>query len=855
MKKWYNSPAAKGIMLVTAIVSAMVAAVSLVFVLSFSGMQAGNGSIGFSVKDYRESEDMQELMYDVSSSILEELHYKDLFERDGKYDPEMIVDVIEYVEEGTISGENNSGLAYKLGDLEKWGEKINAGYDGYKERAIVVCKKPDGTYYYYDMDEFKSLIENGKLVLELEYEGREQFLDELQSGYYEGDGNGNLSLKDDAGNLLYTECWTFDRILEEEAAPQGAENLLEVMNTVPELNGRLTDVYSYLSEATRDIASKVRYFQDNDAWWSEGNTNFTFVLADLDKKIVRTNNSDMEKFDRLDKNIEALSEKENYKYVIVKPKLAEFESNMDVAAGEWRSMVENWGEKEDNYLFAAAVDTDFPIQDIFHTNAENYNKYAPYLNRAMVFLLLFGMLLCISLVWLTVTAGRKQGDEELHLNSFDGWKTEPAAALIILIWLFITYITVNGWHGFGVQFEEVQLGLYHGIYAGYTQINVTQTDIMILAVYAGVSMLLFLSGYLSLVRRIKAKTVWSNSLLHLIIRGCMEFWKNRTILWKTVLPLAGVILIHWFVIFSYSRRGWMILLMIASEITVVYFVLRSVVMKGKVTKGIQEIASGNVGYQIPLEGLRGESIEMAEKINDIGNGMKRAVDEGLRSERLKTDLITNVSHDIKTPLTSIINYVDLLKRENIEDPKIQGYLEVLEAKAQRLKTLTEDVVEASKVSSGNITLEYMDVDLVEMLNQTIGEFSEKFAARDLTIVAKLPGEPAVIHVDGRRMWRVLENVFNNAAKYAMPGTRVYADLQHAGPDFVFSLKNISEQPLNISADELTERFIRGDLSRSTEGSGLGLSIARSLTEMQGGRFQLYLDGDLFKVTITFTKKK
>lgn len=849
MKKWYKSPVVKGIMLAASIVSAIVAAVSLVFVFSFSGMQSGDGGLRFSGKDYQESEAMQDMIYEASMSILEELHYKNLFERDGKYDPEMIVDVIEYAEDGTISGENNSGLAYKLGELVKWGEKLNSGYEGYQERAIVVCQKPDGTYYYYDMQEFKSLVENGELILELEYEGREQFLDELQSGYYEGYGNGNLSLKDDAGNLLYTDCWTFDRMLEEEAAPQGADNLLDAMNTVPELNGRLSDVYNYLSEALLDIASKVGYFQDNDTWWSEGNTNFTFVLADLDKKIIRTNNSEMEKFDQLDKNIDALSEKENYKYVIVKPKLSEFKSNMDVDAGAWKSMVEDWGEKGDNYLFAAAVDTDFPIQDVFHVNAENYNKYGPYLNRAMVLFLFFGIMLCVSLVWLTVTAGRRQGDEELHLNSFDRWKTEAAAVLVILIWLFITYITGTGWHGFGVQFREVAQGLYH------TKISISQTDVLVMAGYTGVSMLLFLSGYLSLVRRIKARTIWSNSLLRVIIRGCMGFWKKRNILWRTVLSLAGIILIHWIVIFSYNRSGWLFLLMIVSELAAVYFILRSAVMKERITKGIQEIASGNVGYQIQLEGLQGENREMAEKINDIGNGMKRAVDESLRSERLKTDLITNVSHDIKTPLTSIINYVDLLKRENIEDPKIQGYLEVLEAKAQRLKTLTEDVVEASKVSSGNITLEYMDVNLVEMLNQTIGEFSEKFAARDLTIVARLPEEPAVIHVDGRRMWRVLENVFNNAAKYAMPGTRVYVDLQCMGTDFVFSMKNVSEQPLNISADELTERFIRGDLSRSTEGSGLGLSIARSLTEMQGGKFQLYLDGDLFKVTIIFPKKE
>ncbi|MRN26971.1 sensor histidine kinase, partial [Romboutsia ilealis] len=189
------------------------------------------------------------------------------------------------------------------------------------------------------------------------------------------------------------------------------------------------------------------------------------------------------------------------------------------------------------------------------------------------------------------------------------------------------------------------------------------------------------------------------------------------------------------------------------------------------------------------------------------------------------------------------------KRENFNDPKIKGYLDILEAKAQRLKTLTEDVVEASKVSSGNIVLEFMDVNLVEMINQTAGEFAEKFAAKNLEMIQNLPDGPAMIHVDGRRMWRVLENIYNNAAKYAMPGTRVYADLWVTEENVGFSLKNISEQPLNISADELTERFIRGDISRSTEGSGLGLSIAKSLTTMQEGDFRLYLDGDLFKVTI------
>lgn len=238
--------------------------------------------------------------------------------------------------------------------------------------------------------------------------------------------------------------------------------------------------------------------------------------------------------------------------------------------------------------------------------------------------------------------------------------------------------------------------------------------------------------------------------------------------------------------------------------------------------------------KIDLEDIHGEQRKIAEQVNSIGSGLDAAVEKNMKSERLKTDLITNVSHDIKTPLTSIINYVNLLKQEKFDDPKIQRYIEVLEEKSQRLKTLTEDVVEASKVSSGNISLEFMNINMIELIQQTSGEFEEKFQARNLTQIMNLPEEDAIVRVDGRRMWRVLANIYNNAAKYAMEGTRIYADLQTLDGKVIFSLKNISEQPLNISsAEELTERFIRGDLSRSTEGSGLGLSIAKTLTNNDG----------------------
>ena len=296
----------------------------------------------------------------------------------------------------------------------------------------------------------------------------------------------------------------------------------------------------------------------------------------------------------------------------------------------------------------------------------------------------------------------------------------------------------------------------------------------------------------------------------------------------------------------------MILLIV--DAAAVIFIIRKADGLDLIMDGLKKISDGELQYKIKTDTLTGKQKVMAEYINNIGSGLDAAVENSLKKERMQTELITNVSHDLKTPLTSIINYVDLMKRENPTDPKIQEYLRILDEKSQRLKVLTEDVVEASKASTGNIKLEMNDIDFVEMVQQVIGEFEEKFQEKNLTMMVHFTDEPSIIYADGQRMWRVLENVFGNVVKYAMEGTRVYAEISNRNKKVTFSLKNISAQPLNISADELTERFIRGDVARNTEGSGLGLSIAKSLTELQGGEFKLYLDGDLFKVIITFVAK-
>ena len=301
-----------------------------------------------------------------------------------------------------------------------------------------------------------------------------------------------------------------------------------------------------------------------------------------------------------------------------------------------------------------------------------------------------------------------------------------------------------------------------------------------------------------------------------------------------------------------SGKGVLSVAMLAGVNLVVLAVLVTDGMqRQKLLTAIQEINSEEGNTRISESGLFAINRQMAAAVNDLGDGLRHALQEQMKSERMKADLITNVSHDLKTPLTSIINYVDLLKREELHNEKANEYLEVLDQKSQRLKQLTEDLVEASRASSGNVVLDIRRIDVKELLMQTSGEFVERFEARGLQLVENFPQNPQYVDADGRRLWRIIENLFRNVEKYAMPHTRVYLDLINDGKRVAFSLKNISENPLNISPEELTERFTRGDESRSTEGSGLGLSIAKDLTEIQQGTFEIYLDGDLFKVTVSF----
>lgn len=274
----------------------------------------------------------------------------------------------------------------------------------------------------------------------------------------------------------------------------------------------------------------------------------------------------------------------------------------------------------------------------------------------------------------------------------------------------------------------------------------------------------------------------------------------------------------------------------------------------RIQEALETISEGALDTTLNVNEFHGQQKKVAEAVNHIRQGLMSSVNESLKNEKLKADLITNVSHDIKTPLTSIVNYVDLLKRENLENENAKYYIHVLEEKSQRLKQLTEDLVETSKITSGNVKLNMQKLDLVELLYQTGGEFNERFESRNLTIVTKIPSEQIFIYADGRQLYRSIENLYTNAAKYALENTRVYVELEKADTKAVFTIKNVSKNELDIVSDgnvDLTERFVRGERSRTTEGSGLGLSIAKNLTHLMGGKFEIKVDGDLFIATITY----
>lgn len=501
-----------------------------------------------------------------------------------------------------------------------------------------------------------------------------------------------------------------------------------------------------------------------------------------------------------------------------------------------------------NYYIAVGLDTSYTANDDYAQAVAAYNYSLDSFVKG-IYLVGIGLLGCLlTLLFLIMVSGHEAlGDKAIRLFPFDKLKTE-----VMLIIMFIVSAA-------SVQFAAPVLSKILHLLVVQSYWDRANRIVMFGCLY-----FCGLIAFFSLVRRYKAETLWSNSFLSQLVNVLSErTFKFRLVICFLLYLGCNILAVsagtYFFLQLGHDIFRSVVFLVLAilwavGNLLVFYYLYCNSVQTDRIHEAIEKLASGETSYKVDMSKFSGLEEELAEGLNRISDGLETALAEQVKSERLKADLITNVSHDIKTPLTSIINYIDLIKREQIDDPTILRYLEVLDQKSQRLKTLTEDLVEASKVSSGNIKLEIADIDIVELVQQTNGEFEEKYELRHLEMVSTLPNEVIVIEADGRRLWRVLENLYNNAFKYAMENTRVYIGIEDLGERVVFSIKNVSASPLNIRPEELTERFVRGDVSRTTEGSGLGLSIAKDLTELQGGSFQLTIDGDLFKAEVAFPIK-
>ena len=878
--KGYRSSSVKAIWIVIAHLAAVAAAVcAAMFVMIYqTGIRLDDRG-----KSYTESEAFEKQVSNRGSDILVSLAAQDDINYLKNAGSSAVIDLAEFEEKGNtrdsirdLSLKNTSGLAYSVSDLLEWGKDWEANYyEGvYDEDSQVIrCESSDGISHYFYRTDFKKMVADGTLKInyntdfleeddfesKTESEKLDTVADELYYRYTSQSENiGNVT--DTRTNTEYPGCFFVELSqLDEKFAPQGAENILDAVNKSTEWNGRLEDAYKELftlldciraiqsDEQFNDYETSLASVFHSVGDYTEGSTNLTYLFADKETQTIYTNKKVYSSYAQLEQNLEKIFKEKAY--AVVYPELSECVTNIPGADLQvWNHTIDQSFDTKD-FVFAVSVDTKFSVADSMADEAENYETYSKLMFPMLAGAIFGSVLWLIGMVWLTVTAGRKPKDEEIHLNGFDRWYTEIAAGAVIGIWLAGTIIS-------GTLIANSSLGYSHAVV----------TVIVTCLICGTYTMAWFLIGYLSLVRRIKAGTLWKNSLIRTVLKWigkcsgklsdfARAFSRNTAEKIK-VLLVGGAFLFLQFLIIGcgFTGAGVFLIILLIVDAAAVIFIIRKADGLDLIMDGLKKISDGELQYKIKTDTLTGKQKVMAEYINNIGSGLDAAVENSLKKERMQTELITNVSHDLKTPLTSIINYVDLMKRENPTDPKIQEYLRILDEKSQRLKVLTEDVVEASKASTGNIKLEMNDIDFVEMVQQVIGEFEEKFQEKNLTMMVHFTDEPSIIYADGQRMWRVLENVFGNVVKYAMEGTRVYAEISNRNKKVTFSLKNISAQPLNISADELTERFIRGDVARNTEGSGLGLSIAKSLTELQGGEFKLYLDGDLFKVMITFVAK-
>ena len=852
-------------------------------------------------ESFQESSSFSQMFSEDISALIYYLAICQQFEENGKFDKNRSIDLLSYVQRKWVSPESVTSdglLNYRIGDLINWedisGIDVKAageamidedGGEYYPEQHVIERYLPTDGVSIYQKDLVSILESAGLWETDETVSADAENVSETAQEYDETDwpAKDQASEETVSGETLQDDGTMNDAL---SFAYDGTVEIIETEDSAEyekQQSKAQSIITNYIMEAARDLSVNYKTYTAQNDYFKNNKSIKYFYSPNVKKNIYYTNckgggETTAEHIRAFKKAMKTGSGS----YIRYNLSNDEFTTvrydEEDVNHTELSRYFYDYSYafRDKGVFYIAYINSDEEAEILDGeklTRADAYGKLENVYGNVKPNFMFYVMVLAVSLflfvisffIWCGMVGYRREkvlmtedgmtGQDSMEyrliraeeLYGFDRLYTGIFLILAVAveagIFLLMALLILDGYMDGGLSFL---------------------TDHRLIRICAVLTFLWILGAqffFASFLRRVKAHTFWKNSVICRLFRLAKKAVghimlavadKNALVnLWIPyllflVMNLAIIAIGHDFSYYFWEFVAFAFVL----DILVGIVGHRLYRERREVLDGINRIADGEITYQVDLSRMHGQNVLFARAVNHIGDGIHEAVQISMKDERLKADLITNVSHDIKTPLTSIINYVDLLKRVDIKDEKAQEYLRILDEKSQRLKQLTLDLVEASKISSGNIVLHFEPLRVKDLMMQVIGEFSDKFEEKDLTVIAGFPEEPVVIEADSRRMWRVMENLFNNIYKYAMQGTRVYLDIELKDRVYII-VKNISMQKLNVSADELTERFIRGDISRSTEGSGLGLSIAKSLVEAQKGEFEIVLDGDLFKVIMRF----
>ena len=944
-KKWHRSPGIKGLLLLFQYIFLGAVIFSGLFLIT---SLAHGLRLSDSGKDYLDSTAFANTLYDAAYDVMygisgtfpyTNVSWKGLAQNEASQSSDknasseahaslnqtsasQVVDLNEIANDEEISFQNTSGLAYSVSDLEKWAQD----FDTSSGNPIVICHQASfsadeslSRHYYY-VDDFLEKIDSGELdfSVDMEYygfsdsateiasydENLKQLIEDIKDDMQYGvmDDLSGIQITSGDGKVLYDSISLYDGYYEPTEAypPQGADSILDVLNSNAKWNDRIDEAF----ESLYSLLSRTDFYIQQEQIlknYSQGHSNMSYIYINEDDGQVISNDSELEAqlgytlersvthadsaienptadnmggtIDYCTKLTDLLKSINDISYVLIQYQPDGFTSNLaglrkyntfpgnNVTCDSWKEVANSLlPAVNSNFIFAAYVDQTFPVSDTFFADKTFFENYSSYQKPVFLFFLLCSFLFLAAFVWLTAIAGRKNSDQKLHLCFFDRWPTELSAGLILLAWFPVLVRFLQC-----LSFADYQIGRLRAT----SLLDVSLLlKLMILGLY---TLFWFQIGYLSLVRRIKAKQLWKNSILrrllvltsrlihsasHKLHALADLYSRNTAARLKATFAFLCFLFIKY--IICGPLLGSMQLFFFFSclaDLLILLYVITKACSREQIIKGLREISNGNLQYKIPLERLWGDDKHIAEYINNIGSGLDAAVENSVKNERMKTELITNVSHDLKTPLTSIIGYLSLLTEENGISPELrQKYLSITLDSAKRLEDLINEFFEITRFNLTHITLELTRVNIKRLFEQIVFEFGPVMREKNLTCAIDA-GSDLMIRCDGDKIQRVFDNLVRNAVNYSFPGTEILLRVKENADNIICVCENHGNTIPEEKLERIFEQFYRLDAARATRsgGAGLGLAIAKEIVELHGGRIRAESRNEMIRFTVVLPK--